>query len=774
MLWHSLNPIDIRPGEGKKTFLMFFYFFFTIAVLYVLKPVRSALFLEELGSENLRYVYLGEGLFLVFVTWVYVKLAKRLPKKRLFIGVLSVFISNLIIFWALFRMHIPYLSAFFYIWVACFSITSVTQFWTLANDLFDPLEAKRLFGFIISGGSAGGVLGGLLTNRAVRWMPTEELLLLSALLLGVCIWLIFLLWGYIPTSSGPARTAKPIEAQSTRKIFFSMPYLWMLAGVVLFAKMSSTIVDNQFNAIVEDHLIGKTARTAFFGAFSAWLNIISLLMQLGCTSLSLRFLGIGNSLTLLPAGLALGSLITFLYPILATGVFLKIFDGGMNYSIQQASKEVLYLPLSSGVRYRIKPVIDMLGYRLSKSLGGLLIILLAPLFSIPNDRIGILIVGLIPFWIFLVWKMRAAYLLLLREHLWKEGIKSEQPPKFRRATEVLGFLYDEKSFSQLRDLLTEESTLARKLAAAACLVYHRAGKDLGAARQLVNEVIRSEALEMIPEEESDSKEVRGEKEFLDELFLQDVKKEVGQEASVVDEKTLLKRLRKILDDPKRGMAIKKEAARFIERRASQEAGDQLFEILSASPNHALNFLLIRTLLRMKDRNPKIHWNRSLIRKQILREIELYRKIRELYHFYFRTRQKKEEFLEVALGAISDESMERIFRCLGLLYPAEGLRVIYERLKEHPESGPIRSHAIELLQNLLDPEFSAIIHQLFNERAFQGISEEEAADLLEQMINSRDPWLSLVAHFLVTELGLESRWQKLGSLVQSRSFEALDL
>lgn len=780
LIWNSFNPVDIHPGEGKKTLLMFLYFFFTIAVLYVLKPVRSSLFLEELGSENLRYVYLGEGLFLIFVTWAYVKLAKVLAKKRLFIGVLAVFISNLILFWWLFHAHVPYLSAFFYIWVACFSITSVTQFWTLANDIFDPLEAKRLFGFIISGGSAGGVLGGLLTNRAVRWMPTEDLLLLSAFLLGGCIYLIVLLWRYMPaSSSGSTRGAKPIEPQSTRKLFLTMPYLWMLAGVVIFAKVASTIVDNQFNAIVEDHLIGKAAKTAFFGAFSAWLNIISLLMQLFCTSLSLRFLGIGNSLTLLPAGLAMGSLATFLYPMLATGVFLKIFDGGMNYSIQQASKEVLYLPLPSGVRYRVKPVIDMLGYRVSKSLGGLLIILLAPLFSIPNDRIGILVVALVPFWIFLVWKMRAAYLLLLRGHLWKGGAKAEEVPKPRRATEVLSFLYDEKSFGQLRSLLTEESTVARKLAATACLAYHRAGKDLQAARELVGEMIRREALEAIPEEGSGSKESRGEKEFLDELFLREAQKEAALGSPVSPKApenagTLLKHLRKILEAPKQGMAVKREAARFLERRATQEAADQTLEILSGSPNHALRFLLIRTLLRMKDRNPGIRWNRPFIRKEILRETGLYRKIRQLYHFYFRVREKKEEFLEVALGAISDESLERIFRCLGLLYPGEGLRIIYERLLEHPSPDPVRSHAIELLQNLLGPEFSGTVQQLFDERSFQGISEEEAVEFLEQMINSRDPWLSLIAHFLVTELGLGNRWQKLGSLVENHSLESLDL
>lgn len=777
-IWNSFNPLDIRKGEGVKTLLMFLYFSLTMVVLYVLKPVRSSLFLEELGSENLRYVYLGEGLFLMLVTWAYIQLAKRLHKKLFFVGVLAFFISNLLLFWWCFHIKVPYLSAFFYVWVACFSITTVTQFWTLANDIFDPLEAKRLFGLIISGGSAGGVLGGLLTNRAVRWLRTEDLLLFSAFLLGGCIFLILHLWNYLPASSkSAARTPKPIEPQSTRKLFLTSPYLWMLAGVVLLAKVASTVVDNQFNAVVELHLVGKEAKTAFFGAFSAGLNSVSFLMQICCTSLSLRLLGIGLSLTLLPVGLTVASIATFFWPVLASGIFLKIFDGSMNYSIQQASKEVLYLPLSSGVRYRAKPVIDMLVYRVSKSLGGLLIILSAALFTIPNDRIGILVAGLAPLWLILVWKMRSAYLALLREKLWK-GEKKGAVPKIRRATEVLSFLYDEKSFDRLRSLLTQESTMARKLAAAACLAYYRAGKDLGAARHLVNEMIRREALESVSGEGTSAKPLK-EKEFLEELLLREAEKEVGSQredlsSSEENRAVVLKQVEALLEDPRQEMSVKREAARFLEHRATLESANRVLEILSRSQDQALRFLLIRTLLRIKERNPGMRWNRLAVKREVLREGELYRKIKHLQNFYHHFPGPKEDFLGVALNAVSDESLERIFRCLGLLYPAEGLRIIYERLIEHGgPSDPIRSHAIDLLQNLLGPEFYAIVQELFDERSFEKAGEEEAVSILEELIVSPDRWLSLTAHFLVAELRLESRWPGLAR-VTTRSFESLDV
>lgn len=773
-----LTFFDIRKGEGRKTLQMFLYFFLTIMVLYVLKPVRSSLFLEELGSRNLRYVYLGEGVFLLFLTWAYVQLAKRLPKRILFLSTLLFFISNLVIFWWLFHIRVPYLSALFYIWVACFSITSVTQFWTLANDIFDPLEAKRLFGVIISGGSAGGVLGGLFTNQAVQWMRTEDLLICSAFLLAGCVFLIIPVCGYLPPPSlKSAETESSGGRNSARKIFFRSPYLWMIAGLVLLPKIASTVVDNQFNAAVEASLLGKEAKTAFFGGFSAGLNIVSFLMQLYATSLSLRFLGIGISLTLLPMGVGLASLVTFIYPVLWTATSLKVFDGSMNYSIQQASKELLYLPLSSEVRYRVKPVIDMLIYRISKTAGGLLIILLAPLFAVPNERVGVLVLFLIPFWILLVSKTRSAYLHLLRENLWKEA-ESKRLRKTRPTSNVLSLLSDEKSFDQLHSLLTEHSSMGRKLAAAACLAYHRSGGDLEAARRLVNDMIRWEALEFVFDKEERTKNSIEEKEFLDGLLLHQAAKEAGSEKSeaVTSAKrpeTILRQVFSILQDPKQSMALKRKAALYLEQVASPAVAGRLLEILTHTQAHALRFLLLQTLIHMKEKHPMLRLSRSLVKKEILRETQLYWKLKKLQNFYLQNQERKEKFLETALGAICQESLERIFRCLALIYRGDGLRLIYDCLVDPNGSESTRSHAMELLHNLLEPEFYVILEPIL-EKTAQAASEEEAAEILEEIAASPDRWLSLTAHFLVMELGWQSRSPRFASLVSGQFFEPLDV
>ncbi len=299
---------DIRQGERAKTLFMAFYFFLTIALVYILKPIRNSLFLEEMGAENLRYAYIGEGIFLVIVVAIYIHMTRVIPKKIFFPVILGFFAANLAIFWVLLRFNVPYTSAFFYVWVDSFTITITTQFWLLANDIFNNREAKRLFGIIISAGSLGGIAGGFLTAQAVRFMTTEDLLLVTAAFVGLCVALTLATeaMAFKKTykddfTSGHTDPQAPESGDSVFKIFFTHPYFIYVCLLVILAKIASTIVDNQFTTAVEGMITGKEARTAFFANFLAWLNLASFLMQLLATGPLLRRFGI-KSLWILPIG----------------------------------------------------------------------------------------------------------------------------------------------------------------------------------------------------------------------------------------------------------------------------------------------------------------------------------------------------------------------------------------------------------------------------------------------------------------------------------------
>src|SRR5690606_1308440 len=81
----------------------------------------------------------------------------------------------------LFESWIIYL---FYIGMAIFSLLTTSQFWILANLVFNSLEAKRLFGFISAGAIAGGVGGGYVTSALAPIMDSTNLLFVVVLFLS--------------------------------------------------------------------------------------------------------------------------------------------------------------------------------------------------------------------------------------------------------------------------------------------------------------------------------------------------------------------------------------------------------------------------------------------------------------------------------------------------------------------------------------------------------------------------------------------------------------
>ena len=775
--------VEIRPQERLKTWIMFFYFFSIIATIWMLKPVRNALFLDELGAKNLRYVYMGEGLFLIGVVWVFAQCSKRASKRALYNGVLISCIFCLVVFWFLFRMKISYLSALFYVWSASYSIIMTTQFFTLANDIFDPLEAKRLFGFILSGGSIGGVLGGILTNRLVGAIGTENLLLVIAGVIGLCSFLVMRGWKHLVPHKAPSSQAIPAGGKKSSskeaagvsggKLLMGSSYLMILAALVIMAKMTSAIVDNQFNATIELSIAGKDARTAFYGSFFSFLNALSFVMQLFVTSIVFRYLGVGIAIWILPAGLLVGSLGTAVYPALMAGIFLKAFEGSINYSVQQASREVLYLPVASAVRYKVKPVIDMLGFRISKSLAGVYIALAAPLLGIPDQRLSVLILCLLPFWFLLVWHMKRGYSKMLRSNLLsyrEEG----RPAEFLRATDVLSCLYNEKTMDSIQSFLSHRSTYTRKLASSAYVLYMMAEKDFDSMRQAIDHIVRREALGA-EKNSSAGLAAHANGQILQELenllfhqAKQDLKGDESLKNPAQDypEDALIK-LGEILRGPEKELDVKRRAVRLLELIPKQEVADMLLSGLRGSSDNALRYIMLKALNRLHDRNEHLQMNRFLVKEEIAREVEIHEKLRQLRAFY-EYRMEAEapgDYLGVTLKAIQDESFERVFRLMDLLYPHEMIQIIHDRLIEHPAEDPLRAHAVELLNNTAEPDLLILVRRILEERQPKELPEKEGVKILEEFIASQDQWFYLTGVFLASELGLDKRWPQLAGLVK---------
>ncbi len=186
----------IREGEGFRVSLMFAYIFFVIASLMIVKPVRNSLFLTHLGVKQLPFAFVLVSVASGIVVSIYSRLSRKIRLNYFMAVTLLFIVSNLLIFWYLLHLNITaaWFLYLFYIWVAIFGVISTSQFWLLANYIFNAREAKRLFGLIGAGAISGGIFGGYLTSYLAPVLETSNLLffaigfMIFSLILMLTIW----------------------------------------------------------------------------------------------------------------------------------------------------------------------------------------------------------------------------------------------------------------------------------------------------------------------------------------------------------------------------------------------------------------------------------------------------------------------------------------------------------------------------------------------------------------------------------------------------------
>ncbi len=426
--------LDIRLGERQRAWLMFTYIFLLIASLMIVKPVRNSLFLVTFGAERLPYLFVVVAAFAALITWLYTRFTRFVHLNRLTLSTILISVLSLFVFWLLLRLDYQgnwFLWAF-YVWVSIFGLITATQFWLLANYVFDAREARRLFGFVGAGGISGGIFGGYFTNWLAPLVTTHNLLLFCMAFLLVCIPVFLALWRRgakksYRRSMRMRRSRSPVSpAESPVKLVLASRYLLYIAGIIGISVIVATLVDYQFNAVASAVIEQEDELTAFFGFWLSTLSVISLGIQLVLTGRVMKHLGVIRSLFFLPTGILVGSLGVLVSPGLGSAILVKVSDGSFKHSINKAGVELLSLPIPARVKNRVKSLLDVFIDNLATGIAGLLLIVLTASLGLSVRGISLVVMGLIVMWIFCIIRVRGEYVNAFRSALEKRSIEMEK------------------------------------------------------------------------------------------------------------------------------------------------------------------------------------------------------------------------------------------------------------------------------------------------------------------------------------------------------------
>ncbi len=424
---------NIRKGEAGKVLLMFFYLFFIIATLLIIKPVRNSLFLTYLGIARLPTAYIFVAVAAVIFTNIYTVFSSRVRLDRLIYYTLGLAVVTLLCFWILLSREYrgDWFFYLLYIWVALFGVLTTSQFWLMANYVFNAREAKRLFGLISAGGILGGIFGGYSANLLAALLQTHNLLFLCVVFLIVDMILMTKIWkisareNYNEKIQQQNRLKKHLSGQHPWRFFGASKHFTYIAALVGVSVLVSNLVDYQFNDIASRVFTNRDQLTAFFGFWLSNLSLLSLLIQLFITGRFLGRFGVTSSLFLLPFGILIGAVTTLLNPSKWPAVFIKLADGSLKQSINKAGFELLALPLPTEIKNRGKAVIDVLVDSVATGTCGILLVFFTRYSKFSPGHISYLIFVFISLWFFLIIRDRRHYVESFRSALEKRSIDIE-------------------------------------------------------------------------------------------------------------------------------------------------------------------------------------------------------------------------------------------------------------------------------------------------------------------------------------------------------------
>lgn len=368
--------ITLYPGEEKNALLFFLYFFLITAPHTIIKSLRNAVFLDSLGKNSLPYAYLLTALLTGLVVALHTSMQERFSKYRLIQFSLAFFILTAVIFWFLFPSGHLWLPMVYWVWANLMVVVLMAHFWLTVNEVYNPREIKRLVGFFGSGGILGGIAGGLLTRIFAGASLSNHLLILSAALLVSGMLIVSGIFKQKTASQEPQDEIK--KKPGWKNTFSSLKtnsYLTLLSVMVTLSLIVSTLIDFQYNGIIEQSIQGQDNLTGFFGVFNAGLMLVAFLLQLVLTGPSFNRLGVKGMLIIYPFALLVFSLGLVAFPVLIAAVLLKGSDKSLSYSLNQSAREILYLPIPSDLKYQAKVVIDVFLNRIAKAAGALLLVI---------------------------------------------------------------------------------------------------------------------------------------------------------------------------------------------------------------------------------------------------------------------------------------------------------------------------------------------------------------------------------------------------------------
>lgn len=367
--------LGLRPGELVAVAWSFVYFFSLLSAYYMLRPIREAMAIVS-GVQNIPWLFTGTFFGMMLATVVFGWLTSRYSRKQFLPWIYYFFILNILIFFAAFtyaqrnELEMVWIARAFFVWLSVFNYFVVSVFWSFMADIYTKEQGRRLFGMISAGGSAGAILGPLVTGALVMPLGFQNLLPLSAFLLMFSVYCVAQLrrWAEQATFEGhqaPLDTEQPIGGGALAGIrqVATSPFLAAIAIGSAFASLLGTAIYMYMAQLVSENFATTDEQTRVFALLDASTNVLSLIGQLIIVKQVVQRFGIGVSLAILPIVSVIGFAILAANPVFIVLAALQVTRRSLAFGLAKPTNDMLYTVVSTEEKYKAKNFVETALYR---------------------------------------------------------------------------------------------------------------------------------------------------------------------------------------------------------------------------------------------------------------------------------------------------------------------------------------------------------------------------------------------------------------------------
>jgi len=352
---------------------------------YMLRPIREALALE-VGVRYNSWLFSAVLVVSAALLPVYWWLVGRTPRGRVLWWVLLPFIAVFLALACALRAapRDPTLAFLYFVALTSANLYVISVFWSAMADVWRPELAKRFFGYVAAGGSAGALLGPLIVRGLVHQLGATPLIVLACGFMLATAALVSAARRELrraPHGRAVPDGAQPVGGRALDDLarLANTPYLLGIAALIIVGQTIGAFMYNEQGKYVAAAYSAVADRAAVFATMEVAVNLLSLFFQAVVVSWLTRRGSVALSLSAMPLLLGTSFVALALFPVGSVLLVTQVIRRAADYGLGKPPREMLFTVLNPESKFKSKSLIDTVLQRGADTAGQWVYVLLAGL-----------------------------------------------------------------------------------------------------------------------------------------------------------------------------------------------------------------------------------------------------------------------------------------------------------------------------------------------------------------------------------------------------------